>query len=81
MKMWNEKIQELGALIWERAQTLRETLTSEDLKSKLIEKAIVATDITRAKLDELAHRNKTAASKSKRAAKKKMATEVAETEA
>ncbi len=45
--------QELGFKILERAQTLRENLKTEDIKDILIDKAILATDITRAKLDEL----------------------------
>jgi hypothetical protein len=45
--------QELGLKILERAQILRENLNAEELKTMLIDKAIIATDLTRAKLDEM----------------------------
>jgi hypothetical protein len=64
-----QKGHELGLKILKHAQDLRENLHNEDLRSVLIEKAIVVTDVTRAKLDEMAHKTKSHTPKGKRAKK------------
>jgi hypothetical protein len=73
-----QKGQELGMKILKRAQDLRENLHSEDFRTVLIEKAIVVTDVTRAKLDELAHKTKNQTSKASKRAGKKAASKAEE---